>query len=42
MTHYDRYDRSKLRTDEQIRDFIRNLRRGDREEMEGLMRGMKK
>ncbi len=41
MTHYDRYDRSKLRTDEQIKDFIKNLRKRDREEMEGLMRGMK-
>ncbi|HUL30629.1 MAG TPA: nitroreductase family protein [Thermodesulfobacteriota bacterium] len=41
MTHYDRYDRSKLRTDEQIKDFIRDLRNKDREEMEGLMRGMK-
>jgi len=42
MTHDDRYDRSKLRTDEQIKDFIKNLRKKDREEMEGLMRGMKK
>lgn len=41
MTHEDRYDRSKQRTDEQIKDFIRNLRKKDREEMEGLMRGMK-
>jgi 5,6-dimethylbenzimidazole synthase len=42
MTHDDRYDRSKLRTDEQIKDFIKNLRMRDREEMEGLMRGMKR
>jgi hypothetical protein len=42
MTHDDRYDRSKLRTDEQIKDFIKNLRKRDREEMEGLMRGMKR
>ena len=38
MTHSERYDRSKLRTDEQIKDFIKNLRKRDREEMEGLMR----
>jgi len=38
MTHYERYDRSKLRTDQQIRDFIKNLRKREREEMEGLMR----
>ena len=42
MTHYDRYDRSKLRTDQQIKDFIKNLRKKDREEMEGLMHGMKR
>jgi nitroreductase len=41
MTHNDRYDRSKQRTDQQIKDFIKNLRTRDREEMEGLMRGMK-
>jgi nitroreductase len=41
MTHYDRYDRSKLRTDQQIKDFIKNLRKRAREEMEGLMRGMR-
>jgi hypothetical protein len=41
MIHYERYDRSKLRTDQQIKDFIKNLRKRDREEMEGLMRGMK-
>jgi hypothetical protein len=41
MTHYDQYDRSKLRSDQQIKDFIKNLRKRDREEMEGLMRGMK-
>ena len=41
MIHDDRYDRSKLRTDQQIKDFIRNLRKKDREEMEGLMHGMK-
>jgi nitroreductase len=39
MTHYKRYDQSKLRTDEQVKDFIKNLRKRDREEMEGLMRG---
>lgn len=38
MTHFERYDRSKLRTDMQIKDFIKNLRKRDREEMEGLMR----
>jgi hypothetical protein len=38
MTHSERYDRSKLRTDQQIKDFIKNLRKRDREEMEGLMR----
>jgi len=42
MTHEDRYDRSKLRTNEQIKDFIRNLRKREREEMERLMRGMKR
>jgi hypothetical protein len=41
MTHDDRYDRSKLRTDVEIKDFIINLRKRDREEMEGLMRRMK-
>ena len=38
MTHSERYDRSKLRTDQEIKDFIKNLRKRDREEMEGLMR----
>src|SRR4030042_1280950 len=38
MTHSERYDRSKLRTDPQIKEFIKNLRKRDREEMEGLMR----
>jgi hypothetical protein len=44
MTHSERYDRSKLRTDQQIKEFIKNLRKRDREEMEGLMhrRGPKK
>lgn len=41
MIHEDRYDRSRLRTDHEIRDFIINLRKRDREEMEGLMRRMK-
>jgi len=41
MTHDDRFDRSKLRTDQEIKEFIINLRKSDREEMEGLMRGMK-
>jgi nitroreductase len=43
MTHFERYDRSKLRTDMQIKDFIKNLRKRDLEEMEGLMhrRGQK-
>jgi nitroreductase len=27
MVHYDGFDRSKYRTDEQIKDFIRTLRR---------------
>jgi hypothetical protein len=30
-----------LRTDQEIKDFIINLRKRDREEMEGLMRGIK-
>ena len=42
MTHYDQYDQSKLRSDQQTKDFIKNLRKRDREEMEGLMRGMKR
>ncbi len=42
MTHDDRYDRSRLRTDQQIKDFIKNLRKTNREETEGLMRGIKK
>jgi hypothetical protein len=44
MTHSERYDRSKLRTDQQIKDFIRNLRKRDRDEMEGLIhaRGARK
>jgi len=41
MTHYEGYDRSKLRTDQQVKDFIKNLRKRDREELEGLMRGMR-
>jgi len=41
MIHYDQYDRSRLRSDQQIKDFIKHLRKRDREEMEGLMRGMK-
>jgi nitroreductase len=41
MIHYDQYDRSKLRSDQQIKDFTKNLRRRDREEMEGLMRGLR-
>ncbi len=28
MVHYDGYDRSKFRTDEEVKDFIRALRRG--------------
>lgn len=40
MTHYEQYDRSKWRNDQQVKDFIKNLRKEDREEMEGLMRGM--
>jgi FMN reductase (NADPH) len=27
MTHYDQYDRTKLRNDQQIKEFIKNLRR---------------
>jgi FMN reductase (NADPH) len=27
MTHYDRYDRTKLRSDQQIKEFIKNLRK---------------
>jgi len=42
MTHYDQYDRSKLRSDQQTKDFIKNLRKRDREEMEGLMRGIER
>jgi len=41
ITHEEKYDRSKLRSDQQVKDFIKNLRRKDREEMEGLMRGIK-
>jgi hypothetical protein len=41
MTHHEQYDRSKLRTDQQIKEFIKNLRKRDREELEGLMRGMR-
>jgi hypothetical protein len=41
MTHYDRYDRSKMKTNEQIRDFIKSLRKRDREEIESLMGGIK-
>jgi len=41
MTHYEEYDRSRYRTDQQIRDFIVELRKSDRKEMEGLMRGMR-
>jgi len=37
MTHYDRYDRSKMKTNEQIKDFIKSLRKRDREEIESLM-----
>ena len=40
MTHYEQYDRSKLRTDQQIKDFIKSLRKRDREEFQGLKRGM--
>jgi hypothetical protein len=42
MTHEDLYDRSRLRTDREIKDFIIDLRKRDREEMEGVMRGMKR
>jgi len=41
MKHHEQYDRSKLRTDQQIKEFIKNLRKRDREELEGLMRGMR-
>jgi hypothetical protein len=27
MTHYDQYDRTKLRSDQQIKEFIKNLRK---------------
>jgi hypothetical protein len=27
MTHYDRYDRTKLRSEQQIKEFIKNLRK---------------
>jgi len=40
MIHYEQYDQSKLRTDQQIKDFIKNLRKKDREELEGLMQRM--
>jgi len=26
MTHYEQYDHAKLRTDQQIKDFIKHLR----------------
>ncbi len=41
MTHYEEYDPSRYRTDRQVRDFIVELRKSDRKEMEGLMQGMK-
>ena len=41
MTHYEEYDRSRYRTDQQIKDFIIELRKSDRKELEGLMRGMR-
>jgi nitroreductase len=41
MTHHEVYDRSRYRTDRQVRDFIIELRKSDRKEFEGLMRGMK-
>lgn len=40
ITHYEQYDRSKYKTDQQIKDFIISLRKNDRKELEGLMRGM--
>ena len=27
MTHYDRYDLTKLRSDQEIKEFIKNLRK---------------
>jgi hypothetical protein len=41
MTHYEEYDRSKYRTDQQVKDFIIELRKSDRKELEGLMRGIR-
>ena len=39
MTHYEQYDRAKHRTDAEIKIYITGLRKNERREMEGLMRG---
>jgi len=39
MTHFEHYDRAKYRTDAEIKKYIIDLRRTERKEMEGLMRG---
>jgi nitroreductase len=41
IIHYEEYDRSRYRTDQQAKDFIIELRKSDRKELEGLMRGMR-
>jgi 5,6-dimethylbenzimidazole synthase len=41
MTHYEEYDRSRYRTDQQVRDFIIELRKSDRKELESLMQRMR-
>jgi FMN reductase (NADPH) len=37
MTHYERYDRARYRTDAEIKRYIIDLRKTEREEMERLM-----
>jgi nitroreductase len=39
MTHFEHYDRAKYRTDAEIKKYIIDLRRNERKEMEGSMRG---
>jgi len=41
MIHYEEYDRSRYRTDQQVKDFIIELRKSDRKELEGLILGMR-
>ena len=41
MIHYEEYDRSRYRTDQQVKDFIIELRKSDQKELDGLIRGMR-